>query len=565
MAVLTGYLAIGAKLQAASGAASPSLEGVADFAAALLQATSPAAGALTDTLPVEMTSAALAGVVSGSFGALWFNRIHLLPGTLALGNVLSSQVLSLEVFSSYFEARELQTVALAGASPDGVQLTAPGALPLAFAPLQSRTWSVSVAGSGPPDIAATATFTFDVGPRAVVITGSRIVVFALGPDWSEDFIEAFVWLTDVMRSRNATEQRVQLRLVPRRSWEFRVLALEAAEQAHLQALLWAWQDRFFAVPFWPDALGVDEMAAGTTAIPLDLAGYDFDDGGLALLWQDWRTWEAVQIDSVQPTGLVLVRGTQRAWPAGTVCVPLRNAAVQPSLEVNQLVPSAAATRLRFTLAANEVSTNRIAVVSPTQYRGLDVWLEEPDESEAGSIEVARELALIDGSTGIFELDSRSYGAEPGREVRHWFEGHDSISAFLGWLRRRAGRAVPVWAPTRRADFELAGPVGPGATTITVVWTGYSSFYHLAGSRRDLAFLKADGSWLFRRITAAEDLGDSEQLTLDSALGAEVAEPEDFELICFLELCRLDADQVELVWRTNDFALSSFRFRGLLYS
>jgi hypothetical protein len=108
-----------------------------------------------------------------------------------------------------------------------------------------------------------------------------------------------------------------------------------------------------------------------------------------------------------------------------------------------------------------------------------------------------------------------------------------------------------------------GSITPTQTAIPVKWVGYSRFYATQNSRRDIAFLKTDGSWIFRRIVAATDQGTTELLTLDESLGGAYS-PSDFELICFLELCRLDADLVELSRETDEFAISTIRFRSVLY-
>lgn len=525
------------------------------------------ADSTANTQPTAMQRRDVDGDLLTEFGALWYDHLHIIPGVLALGNVLSNETVTVEVFNGYFVQKTLTDITVGGALPDGVGLSGQDDPPLEYSALQSRLYQVGVSASGSPSIDAVVTLTFGSQTLTLAITGTRLVVFPHAPDWEDVVTESFAWLTDVMRSRNGTEQRVELRPNPRRTLEYRTLALEAAEQSNLHASLWAWQDKFFALPIWPDAVPLSAVLnSGASSIAFETAYLDFDAGGLALIWEDWANWEAVQVESVDADQINLVRPTQNTWGTDALVIPLRKGNVQASVDVQQIIPSAAQAQVKFTIQAQEISTNRITTTAATQYRGFDVWLDAPDDSENVSTGVDRDVTLVDNPTGIFALDSRTYGAEPTRELRLWLDDHATVSRFLGWLNRRAGKARPAWVPTRRADFTLTDGVTAIQTQITVEFVGYSSFYNLANSRRDIAFLKADGTWLFRRITGATVApgGTTEALQLDSALGAAY-QPEDFDLICLLELCRLDTDNVEIAWTTDDFAQVAIKVRGLLYS
>ena len=55
-----------------------------------------------------------------------------------------------------------------------------GDLPSVFAPLQEKTFNISVSVEGPPSIDATYTFEWDNGSYPYRVTGERLVVLAFG-------------------------------------------------------------------------------------------------------------------------------------------------------------------------------------------------------------------------------------------------------------------------------------------------------------------------------------------------------------------------------------------------
>ncbi|OXH93185.1 hypothetical protein CA830_09070 [Burkholderia multivorans] len=81
-------------------------------------------------------------------------------------------------------------------------------------------------------------------------------------------------------------------------------------------------------------------------------------------------------------------------------------------------------------------------------------------------------------------------------------------------------------------------------------------------RQDVAFLHNDGTWYLRKITAFEFVdGIVERMRIDAALGVACA-PSDFQIVCFLELARLESDAVEIFFETDRVARVTLPLRSI---
>ncbi|HEX7383349.1 MAG TPA: hypothetical protein VF291_03490, partial [Burkholderiaceae bacterium] len=87
------------------------------------------------------------------------------------------------------------------------------------------------------------------------------------------------------------------------------------------------------------------------------------------------------------------------------------------------------------------------------------------------------------------------------------------------------------------------------TQLKVSDDGYGVFGRLQPGRRDLHIELADGTVLYRRITASAASGDAETLTLDAALPAAIA-PGAVRQINWLTLCSLASDSVKIDHQTD---------------
>jgi hypothetical protein len=513
-----------------------------------------------------MIARSLAGVAERSFVELWYDRVHVLPGRLDLGNVTGAREIAVEVWNAHADARGLSAVTSGGT--EGLDLA--GDVPHTFAALESRTYTLTVAASGPVTFDELFVLHFPDELRSLAVTGTRVVVFSYRPNWAQVLNESFAWLTDIDTARDGTEQRRSIRSRPRRTFEFAPLLADARMRRRFGATLAGWQHRKFAVPVWQDVTALDSAAdAGSTALALDTRTRDFEPGGVLCLWSAYDDFETAEIDTVADDGVTLKRATLRAWPAGTPVLPLRLASLPANLQVTKLTATVAAPRVVFAVDAAEVSTRRAVAGGRTVYRDADVYLRLDSHNEDPSIDYERALDPLDFQTGYFRQESPTLGSVHTSDFRAIFSSRAEVSDFLAWLEARRGRAAGVWVPTWDFDFEMSAPVNAAASAMIVEAFGYArQFCDAAGEpaqfARDLMFVRNDGSIFFRRVTSASESvdGETETINLDQTFGADLA-PEDVDRICFLKWRRLDADALTLAWITDGAAQVAFRFRDLL--
>jgi hypothetical protein len=102
------------------------------------------------------------GRLAHRFAEDLFDRVHVLPTALSLGNVVSELTREIAVWNAWRTVPQTLT-ALRLDGDAGSTLAAPGALPLALRPLQERVLTLTVGLDGPPVIDAVAVLSFADG------------------------------------------------------------------------------------------------------------------------------------------------------------------------------------------------------------------------------------------------------------------------------------------------------------------------------------------------------------------------------------------------------------------
>lgn len=513
---------------------------------------------LTTYWPVSTTPLARSGAIARSYFDDYYNRIHVAPQVLDIGNLLSVQTRQATVWNAYFTPQALSSIAesaTTGLTESGITA------PVTFAPLQELTYSVTVDTQGPATIGALYTFNFPAESPTLAVTGRRVVVFGHAPDWDEPVRERLGWLTDVLTTQAGIEQRIGLRDAPRRGLEYALATLSRHETNRLETLLLGWQSRLFAVPVWTEyqALATD-LAAGSLTIPCATANYEFAASGLALLWRAHDDYEAVEVASVGASALTLTSATLAAWPAGTRLYPVRLGRLPDRQRFTRLTGHHLAGSVAFAFEDNPAVA---AADSGDTYAGFRVYLGKTNWADPIEIEALRQLETLDYGTGTAPWVDDLSGLAALLKSWHWtLKSRAEIIALRGWLAARGGRRVPFWSASQAVDLQVTAPIGASDSAITVRNVGYARYLDGRADRRHLVIETLTGVRYYRAITTSSEIdAASESLAIDNALGVTM-QPADIASVRFLHLMRLDSDEIEIEWHSTEIAECSTMLRSL---
>jgi len=293
-----------------------------------------------------------AGLMVEMFGgSCLFERVLIVPQTVALGPVLTQRTIAVDLWNTYRNVEKfLTSVVISG--PGSAQVTPP-TLPLGFAPLGFIAQNVVYPTVGDPIIADSIDFVFPgQDGTTLVVTGNRLAVMTIEPNWDPDGITEWpqIWMTGVLKALDDSEQRAQLRTLPRSKVKFRVTP-DRLSKALLDALLWGWQDQVYGVPFWPDAHPLTGPASpGDTVLLLDTSNRGFVAGGLMMVWRNPFTYEAINIVSLVTGGVqVVASGIANAYAAdgNSLCVPVRRGRLADLQDIKRTTSRVAEVELTF--------------------------------------------------------------------------------------------------------------------------------------------------------------------------------------------------------------------------
>lgn len=517
-----------------------------------------AASAGTPQPVIAVEHQALAGERIETSGGYLFERIIVIPRTKALGFVLTATQFPVEVWNAFRNTDQVLTeIDITGSG--GLTLADTFGEPLLYAALNSFIYQATVPSVGASQIDQDVEFVFasGVGGADMEVTGSRITLFSIAPNWDEGMEETLEYLTDVLKSYSDAEQRRALRQLPRRAMRYTAFTLNARDAAGMESLIWGWQNQPYGVPWWPDAQPLlSDTPSGSFVIPVDTADRQFAVGGLVAIWVDEFTFEALSIETVAAHSLTVTSPTQFDWKGGpgTRVMPVFLCRLPAGVDVSRYSSEIDQVDVAFIGEAGQPAPT--PTTSPTQFKGFDVLEIAPNWADAPlKRSYKRSMVTIDPKIGPIEVVDKGGSAIVGQEFPWWLDTHPNITAFRAFILRRFGQLNPFWIPTWDQDLVLSQSVGTGDTGIRIQSEFYTRFFFPSPARRFIAFIPIDGSGnVYREITDSADNGDgTESLTLESATGKAFAAGST--MISFLTLARLASDSTSIRWDSAEHAES----------
>lgn len=525
--------------------------------------------------PLSFFHQTIGGAILPTFADLFFNRIHVLPVKINVGNLANKQTRQIEIFNAWIaEGATLENV-----TPNGELSGVDFAItpPVVFAPLQSFNFELTINEVGAPNF--NGFYEFDFGLKTapnLTVLGRRIILFPFSHNWENLPSETLEYLTAIFESRADYEQGQKLRPFPRRRLKYFHTPIESGEllaiaenRAELEALLYLWMHRVFALPIWEDLVVlVANLPAGSTEVSIATAGLDYDAGSYIVFWKNSGELELIEIESVTSSLVTLARPTENDWNIGTLILPARLARLAAQIELSGETEEHLQFETEWMLEPNQQSINRIGTFSAPTYRGFPVVLSAFRMNETFQTQLTRKQTLIDYETGGRTV--LASGANPrGRFPLSLINlTRTEQKAFYAFLEARSGKLNPCWFPSWQRDFQLLATAGSGATSIVVKGNRFSNIYgadydNFGFNRRDLLIRWLDGTNFFVRVLSAAPVDEqSETLLLNAALPKELTVSQ-LDCISFLKFARFESDNIEIVKETINASRAEINLRELV--
>lgn len=506
-------------------------------------------GSLSSVTPPTISTETTGGAVSGSFFDHWYNRIHVIPPFLEVGNVTVDTQTSIEVWNAYLNSVSMTSEDLANEA--GIVVSGGPSAPTTLLPLGIYTYDITVQEQGPANVDINLGWTINGVQVRFTLTATRVVPFFYAPDWSSGVVETLEWRTTVYESYSGQEQRQQIRAKPRRETEYRVI-LEGSEARSAKFDILGFQNKTLGLPVWQDkARTTGAFNAGDLVIPVPTTDKSFEAGGLVFI-VNGGTPEVLEIDSVTSTTIVVKRAATNSYPEGSYVYPGVVTSLPPSVSFSAPTSRVLTGAFRFADLPGDSALNLPSTAAAKTLDSYEVYERKPDWRNGIGFNFDSTFEDVDFLSGARQrVQTRAYPATRV-QLRYVLDTRAEMSDFRAFLARRTGRLNPVWVNPLTEDFVLAVNASSGATGLQFEDNHADLSFDPAEVPTALAITTGNGTNYYRVSSMSLAESGNVAVTLASGL-VENATVGEVKRVSLLMLSRLSSDRVSLKWLSDRVA------------
>lgn len=425
---------------------------------------------LTETvgknLPVETITFSI--LAQGNSVNYWFddyyNRVHTLPSNLNFGNILTDQVLTVEVFSAIFVSNPLSSIL--AVNLDNVNITNALGL-LTYKPLESRIYSITASKNGAAILNGGFTFSFAITPAFLPVTGQRVVFFPFIPH--TEYTESREYLTDIIQSISG-ETSLELREAPRQRLNFNYYFKSLAEYSLAKNLIKSYSHIGLATPLWAQIKPINALAINITTITINTTNLDIAIGNIAVVFLNYTKYEIVEISAFTSTTVDLKLPLTQSFPK-CFFIPVKIGINEREVSFKRQKASVNFLDMEFLIPDGFYSAS---------FAGYEMFNSLPVVSKAtivsGSLteNIKRDQNILTNDVGNITIIENENYTRLYSTVAFKAKGQTEIYALKRFLDYLNGRSGYFYLPSFSLDaIPVTNSLAAGVNTIVINYTGFT--------------------------------------------------------------------------------------------
>lgn len=396
-----------------------------------------------------------------------------------------------------------------------------------------------------------------------------------------NIVVKYEYSTDVWTSYDGHEQRRCLRQYPRRVVSYDYTSMNALEAQWLRAQIRKRQSAFDFIPMWHDIAYLETDFYGGKTLYIE---EDFMMG--------FQNCDAVEIfhcdDVMNHTGANVTKKVKSYFgntinlktnldsillKANAKIVPLIRCSTPETATFSYVYSNGSNVTISFediTFNTNlDIDTkytyqydfmvkgfNRYNL--PTTVGNKEVFLNEPQwvDDESHTLDINKNVVRLDNTSGIFKFDLKNSMSYDTHHTTVLLRNKRMINNMIKFFNHVKGRFKSFYCPTWVNDFQIAFDIKDKANYINVELSELYRYYLNNGRKKKIVVFTRDyKSYIADILSYSYDTVDDKlygRLVLGSSFPTYIGK-DDVTMISFLNLVRLDSDELTINYETNTVA------------
>lgn len=372
---------------------------------------------------------------------------------------------------------------------------------------------------------------------------------------SEGVIERYEHNTDIIESRDLTEQRRQLRDKPRQSIDTNCIVFDR-DREKIDRIMWGAQSGKMLLPLFHRGMRIiSDIFHGSTTFSLsEMPPNESCVEGAKLILINNTDYEIFVVKKILGFDVEIESGSVGNWPSGSEIFPLWDFIAPDNVNLNQITPKVATVQLngaKFIDPSIKRPVERYHEQAEAFIDGIEVMLKRPLIGSGVDVSMEWRRDRLDTGAGVIGYYPIGKTSKRSRAFAFMCDGRDKVDWMISFFERMAGRLKSFYMPDWDSGLHV---IEHSADLYSIRVRGGELAENMTREGGKYVYFNLpDNTPYFIKVKSFTNGGND-----TTWINFEIPWQQEFpatecERVCFTNSYRLSSDTLEIRWITPAIA------------
>jgi len=480
-----------------------------------------------------------------------YNQVHIINKAYNFGYVSDNKSESLEIWNAFFNNNKTITNITLNNLNNVLlkdQFNNDYTLPIVIEPLKSELFNINVNKNG--DVTVNGNINFTVAGLSLITNVSliRAILFDFDVNYLNNITEYYDFYTEVLKSRNSTEQRISYLTNARSSYEY-FYTLDKKAKRDMDKILYSGFSSFIALPIYTQT--TDIININDNILTLDISNTMLQENQNIII-KDQINKEILTVDYILDSNTVVLKSPVINTYNYPKLIPIVNSRLDLENTATRITNNVSNYSIRFNKEVDDIDplkTNNITDFNKIDnIRVLDI---EPNRAEDIVYNYYRNMNILDNGTSRREFILNNNVSELSFNYKYFGKDKNEISMIKNLFRENKGMFEDLYSYSYNNNFEIIENINISATILKVENDNLTTYYK--DNKIKYAVIKYFGiNKIVEILDIYEINSEQEAIVISESFGVDL-DVINIDSCQFVYRGRLGADQLVLSYYNNSVA------------
>lgn len=486
-----------------------------------------------------------------------YNQIHLISEKYDLGYISEDKKINIEIWNSYFnENKTITDISINNLDNVNVrdEFNNQYILPFSISNLKSKNYNINISSEGFVNLLGDISFKVSGVNLKSDLKLTRAILFDFDINYINNITEYYNFYTEILKSKNSTEQRIGYLTNARASYEY-FYTLDKKSKRDFDKILYSGFSSFIALPIYSQTINVNNYS--DNIIYADITNTMIQNNQNILI-KDSYNKEILTVDYLINKDTIVLKSKVLNNYSNPVIIPILNTRLELDNVAKRVTNDISEYLIKFNKEIDDIDCLKTnSDFKFNKLNDLNILDIEPNRIEDITYNYYRNVNILDNGTSKKQYITHNNISELSFNYGYIGKNSNEISRVKNLFNENKGMLEDLYCPSYNNNFNIIENISISDTMLIIENDNMTTYYKDNAIKYATIYYQGNEKTV-EIIDIYEIDNNKEALVIKESIGVDI-NVIDIDSCQFVYHGRLGSDELVLNYYHNSLADTQLTF------